>query len=1159
MAFNFVDPLAALDRSVGLTSSGMPYSFARKLAQYGVSPQSPDPYLSPQEEQSALAELGQMGAHAIGTVGALLDVPGAMIRNKLVGKDALAPLVSPLTTAGRATGRDVLKQYGIMGDTPTDLPWYSPERLARGAAGLGAEVLLDPTTYMTFGLGAATKAGRGLQALGKPAIRELADIMGTGVREAWTKGSLDMLLSHSDRAAKYANLLTDFAAKNNTTLDALKAERLGNAFGLHVPFTHLTMPISTPLDALAPRMDALARMAGTSTIGRGLKAMLNPRMMGTTSEAVQRVAPKVFDDTLDLTADARAQVEPMLTAAYSKGWIDPAYIGEKIGKDPRIEGRYIADDLGNDMFHYIETQTPIDLAKYPHVNSQDATEIHQLLKDYRTIADESFRRDVEEYGIAMAKVKRDNFFYAHRRVHHLPNDGFKFPGKRPLNVQRGYQEERAKFMETIPTKMLNEISVDGEFSGTLSRMTTPPAEYFKKQGEAMAAKYGPRYLNELKDQKVQWGALARWAGNLGELYAEKRIPRYLTDPFETLTRRVEASAQARGAAEGVFNLMSHHATKEIPGTEGSKRMLVSSAFKKIPALGANAEGKAQYMAMEKWLDRHFAKPENAGLMTELQQELGIPDWKIIGDDVTRTEAWAKSLSIPTEVANDMTRIMATFSEPESIAGAVEAYDRILAGWKKWVTIPWPSFHTRNFWSGFARNMSAGHFNVTDYENAFRLLTTNKMGGGAAQRYFGAKSVLKDDEAVDLLRRELFAHKIVSHHTGMQDYANPLAGQLADVPGVTRMMQPSTLLPDASLAARTLDPWSRAGGAASYFVEGQNRIGAYLNMRAKGMSAEAAADKVRALQVEYSPQFQTDADRVIRRMLPFWTFHKNVVPWTIKSLIEHPGGVVAQTAKRTATMRSETPLLPESVQQTAAIQLPSDEPGGMKFLSTLGFMEEPLYGTAAPLLQVPFSMAQAVGLPVKAGATPMQAGGEFFREVLSQTNPLVKGIAEWAFGRSTYFGGGEAGGRELRSLTPPVGQLVSRIAGAAGIEYPSLPMGMRYGDPITRPMEYIAGTLPTARFVSTASGLLDPRKNYLERAINLALGLKTTDVSAAQMAAQQNEALRSAMQAYGARVFTKPYFRPEDLANMDPVARRQADLLNNMSRWLTYKAKQATKD
>jgi hypothetical protein len=330
-----------------------------------------------------------------------------------------------------------------------------------------------------------------------------------------------------------------------------------------------------------------------------------------------------------------------------------------------------------------------------------------------------------------------------------------------------------------------------------------------------------------------------------------------------------------------------------------------------------------------------------------------------------------------------------------------------------------------------------------------------------------------------------------------------------------------------------------------------------------MSPSAAAEKVRALQVEYGPQFQTEGDRIIKRVLPFWTFHKNVIPWTIKNLIERPGGPVAQTAKRTATMRSDTPLLPESGQQTAAIQLPSAEPGGMKFLSTLGFMEEPLYGTAAPLLQVPFSIAQAAGAPIKAGATPMQAGGEFVREILSQSNPLVKGLAEWAFGRSAFFGGGETGGRELRSLTPPVGLLASRAINTAGEligkdpQYPVRPMGVG-PDPIMRPAEYFVGATPISRFVSTLSNLLDPRKTPLERAVNIGIGIKTTDVSPAQMASQRNEALRNAMQSYGARTFIKPYFRPEDLAVMEPVQRRQADLLNNMSRWMSYKAKQRAK-
>ena len=70
------------------------------------------------------------------------------------------------------------------------------------------------------------------------------------------------------------------------------------------------------------------------------------------------------------------------------------------------------------------------------------------------------------------------------------------------------------------------------------------------------------------------------------------------------------------------------------------------------------------------------------------------------------------------------------------------------------------------------------------------------------------------------------------------------------------------------------------------------------------------------------------------------------------------------------------MLPEHVQRTAAIQLTADDPGGMKFLSTLGFMEEPFYAFAAPMIAGPLSVAEHLGAPIKTGTTPGQAFSGF---------------------------------------------------------------------------------------------------------------------------------------------------------------------------------------
>lgn len=1184
MAINFMDPTAALERSFGLTKSGMPYSVARKLARYGIGQDDSDvPYMNPEQERSMMAELGQMGAHAIGTVGALLDVPGAMIRNALVGKPVTEPLVSPLSAAGRATGRDVLAKFGIMGETPAELPWYSGERIGRAAAGLGAEVVLDPLTWMTFGAGAATKAGRAMQSLGKQALRETAKLKGMGWRELWTTtkiNPIDELLKLSPNAKKYEAMLEDFAIKNNTTLDALRGERLGTTLGLHIPFTHATMPIPSPLDYLAKGMDKRMSTLGTSMLGRHFQAAWNPEMMGTTSETVQPYAQKIFNDTLDLTAESRSKVFPMLETAAKAGWLDPSHIRTVLrssgAPDHSMDtARRIADELGADLVHYAETKhipgaAQIDLTKYPHLSQADLPVIKQVMDQFQGVTKAEF--DLErQFGVNMETINENLLGYTHRRVNPMPDPGFKYPGHKAIDAQAAHQMERAKFMEYVPTKLLNELSIDDAISGQAWKYTSLPADFYKTAALDLETRYGARYAAELAHLKaankdVNWQSLARWASNLNPLYAEKGIYRYATDPFEVLTRRVEASAQVRAAARGVFDILNDHAGMMVRGKPGEKAASVREVLGQTPGLQwlTDAQGVKHRDSLQAWLGDFFSKTNRANIQgrqalhDQLESSLG----PLVKNGVTDEEAiakWGAALVIPQSVGKDINRLMSTFTLPESLGPLMDVYDKVLNRWKRWVTIPWPAFHTRNFWSGMVRNAVAGNFNPIDYANATNVLQRGKLLPGAGKRYFEGK-VISDEAASEAIRQELFSQRIVTHHGGMQDLNEivPIGGTPLDIPGITKGWQPVRRI-DPTKWNKATDPWLTGGAAGSYWVEGENRIAAYLNMRAKGMSPTAAADRVRQLQVDYSPQFTTQADRVMARLIPFWKFHKGILPWTVKTLLERPGGTLSQLAKRTATLRADTPLLPESVQRTTAIGLPPDEPGGMKFLSTLGFMEEPMYGAMAPLVQLPFSFAQGLGAPIRAGATPMQAMGEFAREIISQTNPLAKLVPELAFQRSSYFGGGESGGRELRTLTPPMGQLASRISTAFGRDMPVTPFGMPFAtESIGRPAELLAGLTPVARLTSLLNTAFDPRKSWLDRATNIFTGLKTTDVSANQVAAQRNEALRNAMIAYGAKTFVKPYFKTEDLARMKGPERAQADALNNMARWLDYKYRQEKK-
>lgn len=84
-------------------------------------------------------------------LGNVADIPGAAIRNTLALENPLAPLLSPLSQDGRASGQEVLSKWG-MGDDHDML-------------GMALEFATDPLSWM--GAGAVKAGAKGLGLAGK--------------------------------------------------------------------------------------------------------------------------------------------------------------------------------------------------------------------------------------------------------------------------------------------------------------------------------------------------------------------------------------------------------------------------------------------------------------------------------------------------------------------------------------------------------------------------------------------------------------------------------------------------------------------------------------------------------------------------------------------------------------------------------------------------------------------------------------------------------------------------------------------------------------------------------------------------------------------------------------------------------------------------------
>lgn len=146
------------------------------------------PELTPEDEDSLLASLGNVGMGGLSMVGNILDTPGALVRGVLAGRNPLPGIFEPSL---RTSGRDLLETYGVLGSNREGFhPIDDPMDAFGDVLGFGAEVALDPTTYALMGARAVGKLGAAAGKLGvlpKATYEAASMVPKTGLRRIGAK------------------------------------------------------------------------------------------------------------------------------------------------------------------------------------------------------------------------------------------------------------------------------------------------------------------------------------------------------------------------------------------------------------------------------------------------------------------------------------------------------------------------------------------------------------------------------------------------------------------------------------------------------------------------------------------------------------------------------------------------------------------------------------------------------------------------------------------------------------------------------------------------------------------------------------------------------------------------------------------------------------
>jgi hypothetical protein len=654
----------------------------------------PAPYVDEEEEQSLAGSLRDKSLTMIGAAGNLLDLPGSMARDVISsvaqGKfvNPFDQLLDPFGSENRTTGRDLLRQSGMAGNEDT---W------GNAIAGFGAEVALDPLTYMTLGGSALGKAGKAASKAGM--FDELASVAArkhgkqlgqVGNREARLTTTLgDMAKYGSEKASAKASELI----KANPEL---ADEAFGGMVGFGLPFME---PMA--IAGQGAKSQAVAR--GLDTAGRAVRYAQIP---GTEIKPVNSLlnlfdAPGMgtktpFGHAL-ATEHTRAKdvnrTEIALDANRTAGELEKAGMLDNASADLMRQG--------------LESVIPIN---------QLPVTLQPIVKRMRAETAEMPGKARKE-GTQLTELTDDEIDYAARfliqsRGHH---------GKRTktvFNADDPSQQARLDFIRNVPggTNALKELLQDPAINKAIDDGFDP--ETVRLAVEAKAKGWLPDSWKEYKpkhDKADKDGWVEREKGRYKEIadWMSKNLSKETRDAGVFGNHPI-LDHQARRMAFEDSLTASHTVAKGL----SQKDILLPLST----AANAGADGSMTVGEVLSSLKLNLGDA-NGGMGRKILELRGVPV------DDTALEVLSQMRLSKTH-AEELQSIHKVISGPEAVNDLIQMVDSVTNYSKGMWTSVWPAFHVRNRLSGAFQNMALGIWSKAGDSQANTVLKGDVIEGAA---------------------------------------------------------------------------------------------------------------------------------------------------------------------------------------------------------------------------------------------------------------------------------------------------------------------------------------------------------------------------------------------------------------------------------------------
>jgi len=1050
--FDYYDPYGVLAQQAQM---GMLPPDEEELDEYGMPVARRQPRLGdlmPDEQRtSMLRSLAETGMSGLQLAGTILDTPGAIVRGILAGRPLSA------FSSDRVSGRDLLRQYGLVGEEDT---------YGNFGAGLAAELLTDPLTYLNpfaiLGRGAYTRAvGEPLRRAGLLRDPGLAASRGFGGDVTQAVGDVTGIAGETvpriagrttpPRARggvrEYLRNLTpqqafDEAAQYMTPDELRDARELFEAAGgrmdggtaaalmsFRVPGTRIQYDIDGGAlgDALARGLDATGEWSKRAPVigplTRGAAAAFDSSVGYTLDPDIQMAHRRAFDQAKRNEERLRREFGRLERDALAAQLPETLAVGDAdIPLPERFRAGFQSQDLQNALADWLES---------PGLRARDgALSIPGSPSMAKTSGDleaDWLLENVPEFRAvreAFASLPEEARQAASRRALRLPEWVSRFADTQFFPRQTLWFGQE----DLLPSQIARQPSAysrGDRLFGTADNFGRSRQPYTDIPGgrRTFRAMTGGPTARQLQDDLLAANnqqapeIIDRWFASQGlELPYQRMVDaadaaarpeaQRMADQMKIQLADLVRSADRKYAEQGVGIFDTPVFTDALRYATGQGRVS-AYADELISELGNRARD----------IRAPLVEGGTSVPLARAAEELGF-------DPNTFADLWTRSgrgdiaeYSIDRRQVQALRALEQTtrLGMPESAAlRGVDAFTKLF----KTSALAWPSFHTRNLYSN-AIAMLAGESSPRAMGQAFRATRGNlepiaellsdapiyrqltpeqrarRFAEDAATAGVGMGNVFDDLTAVPEQR---FARLT----PGMSPENDIGAAMRSFLPQQGRSWR--QFLRDFGTirgvgmnrpATETRNPFLRLNEAVGNTVEDTTRLAMFADLLRQGYAATQAGDMVRRALIDYSPNAFSAVEReFFKRAVPFYSFQKGMIPSIAENLLYRPGGVQGQ-----------------SVRMVSRASEPTEEnfvPERFRRSSAIPLPFSPQEGVQRYLtrLDLPWEGSFNLLTPGVGNSIYSRLGDtlqETASNLLGQTNPLFKAPLEYVTDRQLYSG------------------------------------------------------------------------------------------------------------------------------------------------------------